>query len=155
MFATEIKWGQVLFNDQYFVQSFSVFEEVFRGHLLSTGYPGSQRPPWSQTDHFRVPKTPTFNLGLMQEPWGTRKWLIIRISEAPNVNFRKISVRKTIWDLEFSEHLLQNFLLACLSLAWEAQTYFRWSRLSLRKWFSEGEKRRPEIRLRFAGCSFS
>ena len=34
---------------------------------------------------------------------------------APNDNFRKISVRKTIWDLEFSEHLLQNFLLACLS----------------------------------------
>ena len=25
---------------------------------------------------------------------------------APNTNFRKISVRKTIWDLEFSEHLL-------------------------------------------------
>ena len=25
---------------------------------------------------------------------------------APNVNFRKISVLKTIWDLEFSEHLL-------------------------------------------------
>ena len=25
---------------------------------------------------------------------------------APKVNFRKISVRKTIWDLEFSEHLL-------------------------------------------------
>ena len=24
----------------------------------------------------------------------------------PNDNFRKISVRKTIWDLEFSEHLL-------------------------------------------------
>ena len=28
------------------------------------------------------------------------------ISGAANVNFRKISVRKTIWDLEFSEHLL-------------------------------------------------
>ena len=27
------------------------------------------------------------------------------ISGAPNVNFRKISVRKTISDLEFSEHL--------------------------------------------------
>ena len=27
-------------------------------------------------------------------------------SRALNVNFRKISVRKTIWDLEFSEHLL-------------------------------------------------
>ena len=27
-------------------------------------------------------------------------------SGAPNVNFRKISVRKTIWDLEVSEHLL-------------------------------------------------
>ena len=24
---------------------------------------------------------------------------------APNVNFREKSVRKTIWDLEFSEHL--------------------------------------------------
>ena len=34
---------------------------------------------------------------------------------APNVDFRKISVWRTIWDLEFSEHLLQNFLFACLS----------------------------------------
>ena len=34
---------------------------------------------------------------------------------APNVDFRKISVRKTIWDLEFSKHFLQNFLLARLS----------------------------------------
>ena len=32
-----------------------------------------------------------------------------------NVNFRKISVRKTIRDLEFSEHFLYNFLFACLS----------------------------------------
>ena len=31
-------------------------------------------------------------------------------------NFRKISVRNTIWDLEFSVHLLSNFLLASLSL---------------------------------------
>ena len=30
----------------------------------------------------------------------------IIITGAPNVNFRKISVRKTIGDLEFSEHLL-------------------------------------------------
>ena len=36
-------------------------------------------------------------------------------SGAPNDNFWKISVRKTIWDLEFSEHLLLNFLLARLS----------------------------------------
>ena len=28
------------------------------------------------------------------------------VSGAPNVNFRKISVRKTICDLEFSEYLL-------------------------------------------------
>ena len=27
-------------------------------------------------------------------------------SGAPNHNFQKISVRKTIWDLEFLEHLL-------------------------------------------------
>ena len=32
--------------------------------------------------------------------------LFERASGAPNVNFRKISVRKAIWDLEFSEHLL-------------------------------------------------
>ena len=32
-----------------------------------------------------------------------------------NVNFRKTSVRKTIWDLEFSEHFLYNFLFAHLS----------------------------------------
>ena len=31
---------------------------------------------------------------------------VIDIAGAPNVNFRKISVRKTMWDLEFSEHLL-------------------------------------------------
>ena len=41
-----------------------------------------------------------------------RSWLQVSVSvvhtnsEAPNVNFRKISVRKTIWDLEFSEHFL-------------------------------------------------
>ena len=29
-----------------------------------------------------------------------------QLSGAPNVNFRKISVRKRIWNLEFSEHLL-------------------------------------------------
>ena len=32
--------------------------------------------------------------------------IVIHLSGAPNGNFRKISVRKTIWDLEFSEHLL-------------------------------------------------
>ena len=36
-------------------------------------------------------------------------------SGAPNVKFWKISVQKTICDLEFSKHLLQNFLLGCLS----------------------------------------
>ena len=30
----------------------------------------------------------------------------VRMSGAPNVNLRKISVRKTISDLEFSEELL-------------------------------------------------
>ena len=30
----------------------------------------------------------------------------------PTAIFGKISVRKTIWELEFSEHLLSNFLLA-------------------------------------------
>ena len=35
-----------------------------------------------------------------------RKKDLCQVPGAPNVNFRKISVRKTIWDLEFSEHLL-------------------------------------------------
>ena len=42
-------------------------------------------------------------------------WLIIG-SEAPNVNFRKISVWKTIWDLEFSEHYFVVKFLVCLPL---------------------------------------
>ena len=46
------------------------------------------------------------------------------LTGAPNDNFRKISVRKTIWDLEFSEHLLQNFLLPCLS--WDFRTSKKW-----------------------------
>ena len=37
-------------------------------------------------------------------------------------------------------------------LACEQQTYFRSSLFSLRNYFSEGEKRRPEIRLLFARC---
>ena len=44
-----------------------------------------------------------------------RRYFLADLSGAPNDNFWKISVRKTIWDLEFSEHLLLNFLLACLS----------------------------------------
>ena len=36
----------------------------------------------------------------------TGEQAIVSSSGAPNVNFRKISVRKTIRDLEFSEHLL-------------------------------------------------
>ena len=36
-------------------------------------------------------------------------------SGAPNDNFWKISVRKTIWDLEFSKFFLLNFVLVCMS----------------------------------------
>ena len=35
-----------------------------------------------------------------------RNYIPRQSSGAPNVNFQKISVRKTILDLEFSEHLL-------------------------------------------------
>ena len=40
---------------------------------------------------------------------------LVTLQGHPTTIFGKISVRKTIWDLEFSEHLLQNFLLACFS----------------------------------------
>ena len=43
------------------------------------------------------------------------KQVFCRNTRARNDNFWKISVRKTIWDLELSEHLLLNFLLAHLS----------------------------------------
>ena len=42
-------------------------------------------------------------------------WKLNFIQGYPTTIFGKISVGKTIWDLEFSEHLLENFLLACLS----------------------------------------
>ena len=38
--------------------------------------------------------------------WANIVSIRVHPSGAPNVNFRKISVRKTIWDLEFSKHLL-------------------------------------------------
>ena len=41
--------------------------------------------------------------------------LNLTIQGHPTAMFGKISVRKTIWELEFSVHLLSNFLLACLS----------------------------------------
>ena len=46
------------------------------------------------------------------------------ITGAPNDNFRKISVRKTIWDLEFSKFLLLNFVLVCMSAG--IRTYKKW-----------------------------
>ena len=45
-----------------------------------------------------------------QEKYETANW-----RGHPTTIFGKISVRKTIWELEFSEHLLSNFLLACFS----------------------------------------
>ena len=44
-------------------------------------------------------------------------------------------------------------LVAPQFVACEALTYFRSSLFSLRRYFSEGENRRPEMRLRFAGYS--
>ena len=38
--------------------------------------------------------------------FGAEDCLHLSESGAPNANFRKISVRKTIWDLEFPEHFL-------------------------------------------------
>ena len=40
-----------------------------------------------------------------QTSFGVRLKDVCGEARAPNDNFRKISVRKTIWDLEFSEHL--------------------------------------------------
>ena len=46
----------------------------------------------------------------------TRATGMIGISQGhPTTIFGRISVQKTILDLEFSKHLLQNFLLTCLS----------------------------------------
>ena len=64
----------------------------------------------------KVMKYGGFRLGLFK-PWiikikglGKFELLLIRQlikkSGAPNDNFRKLSVRKTIWDLEFSDHFL-------------------------------------------------
>ena len=52
------------------------------------------------------------------------------------------------YQIEWMEGLIFKVNFMAWMLACEAQTYFRWSLHSLRR---EGEKRRPEIRLRFAG----
>ena len=43
---------------------------------------------------------------MIQEVDEDGKRLINQILGASNINFKKISVRKTIWDLEFSEQFL-------------------------------------------------
>ena len=59
------------------------------------------------------------SLGLIVKDLGTNSGLRMArtsvLSGAPNDNFRKLSVRKTIGGLEFSDHFLKDFLLACLS----------------------------------------
>ena len=60
---------------------------------------------------FRVPRTLTFKTRLGAQPilwkWVLFAWEWKMISQGhPTTIFGKISVRNTIWDLEFSEHLL-------------------------------------------------
>ena len=56
-----------------------------------------------------VRHTPTCYVPLssrINEVWLYLARLLADWSGASNVNFRKLSVRKAIWDLEFSEHFL-------------------------------------------------
>ena len=48
----------------------------------------------------------TYNSNSHWEPHTSLFYSLGQQSGAPNINFRKISVRKAIWDLEFLEHLL-------------------------------------------------
>ena len=49
-------------------------------------------------------KWPSFLCSKSKCQW--QSWIDCKLSGAPNDNFWKISVQKTIWDLEFSKHLL-------------------------------------------------
>ena len=66
----------------------------------------SQRLMAFETRLFRFMAYRTRNVTFKARLFWLGILLFERASGAPNVNFRKISVRKTIWDLEFSEHLL-------------------------------------------------
>ena len=46
------------------------------------------------------------SMGSVRQEAVSYVWVGGYVAGAPNVNFRKISARKTIWDLEFSEHFL-------------------------------------------------
>ena len=56
---------------------------------------------------FSQSSLPFRRAGMRDEPPRTSAWEATQIVvRASNLNSRKISVRKTIWDLEFSEHFV-------------------------------------------------
>ena len=86
--------------------------------ILSSKTP---HPP-THLDFHKIVRRRNFNLHSMwKNPF---RHLVNLFTGAPNADFWKISVWKTIRDLEFSEHSLYIFLLACLS--WDFQTSKKW-----------------------------
>ena len=87
---------------------------------------------------------------------GRRKCSWIKGPARNNNREKLICVSRTLSMKQFWWTNVINVRLAVApfvgELACEQQTYFRSSLFSLRNYFSEGEKRRPEIRLLFAGC---
>ena len=87
---------------------------------------------------------------------GQRKCSWIKGPARNNNREKLICVSRTLSMKQFWWTNVINVRLAVApfvgELACEQQTYFRSSLFSLRNYFSEGEKRRPEIRLLFAGC---
>ena len=87
---------------------------------------------------------------------GQRKCSWIKGPARNNYREKLICVSRTLSMKQFWWTNVINVRLAVApfvgELACEQQTYFRSSLFSLRNYFSEGEKGRPEILLLFAGC---
>ena len=87
--------------------SFScVAADVWKGRGFQEHEPGKRRPRcYWERKLFPFPSRAVSRLNSLPLPIRTPATQAM-LSGAPNVNFRKISVQKTIWDLEFSEHFL-------------------------------------------------
>ena len=108
--------------------------------------------PWRKLNNLNLYLTARWALRFRR---GQRKCSCIRGTARNNNREKFLCVWRTLNMKQLWSTNVINVRLAVApfagELTCEQQTYFRSSLLSLRNYFSKGEKRRPEIRLLFAG----
>ena len=108
---------------------------------------------WRKLNNLKLYLTPRLSFTVQKR---SKKMLLHQRAGRNNNREKLICVSRTLSMKQLWSTNVINVRLAVApfagELACEQQTYFRSSLFSLRNYFSEGEKRRPEIRLLFAGC---